>query len=30
MTFREWYESLPDDEKPKHQALARIMGDATA
>ena len=27
MTFREWYESLPADEQPKHQALARIMGN---
>lgn len=26
MTFREWYESLPADEQPKHEALARIMG----
>ena len=25
MTFREWYESLPADEQPKHQALHRIM-----
>lgn len=27
MTFREWYEGLPDEEKPKHQALAKIMGN---
>ena len=26
MTFREWYESLPAEEQPKHLALARIMG----
>lgn len=28
MTFREWYEGLSADEKPKHVALARIMGHA--
>jgi len=28
MTFREWYDGLSADEKPKHLALARIMGHA--
>ena len=26
VTFREWFESLPEDEKPNHYALSRIMG----
>ena len=30
MTFREWYESLPAEEQPKHLALARIMGNGQA
>jgi hypothetical protein len=29
LTFSEWWHSLPERERPRHQALARIMGAGT-